>query len=91
MIASRAPFPDAPFTFITTGVEDAVRTAIGLAGDSSVFVSDGDVGGQVLAAVLVDEVHLAVVPAPLGKGKPFFGTNGTSALLETPKERRAAR
>lgn len=79
------PFPDAPFAFVTTGVEDAVRTAVKLAGDGSVSVSAGDVGGQVLAAGLIDEVHLALVPAVLGKGKPYFGATGTPALLENPK------
>jgi len=43
------------------------------------------VGGQVLAAGLADEVHLALVPCLLGKSKPYFGSTGTPAMLENPE------
>ena len=53
------PYLDtAPFTFVTEGVEAAVATAKELAGDADVTVTAGDVGGQALAAGLVDEVDL---------------------------------
>ena len=47
--------PEAPFHFVD-GVEAAMAKAQELAGDRTVEVAAGDVGGQVLAAGLVDEV-----------------------------------
>lgn len=79
----RERFPSAPFTFAPS-IEEAVREAAEVAGDGTVSVAAGDVGGQVLAAGLADEVHLALVPAVLGKGRPYFGSAGTAALLENP-------
>jgi len=80
------PFPDAPFTFVTDGVPSAVAQARAFAGDGDVTVTAGDVGGQALAAGLVDEVHSDVVPVVMGGGKPFFGsfTSGP-LLLEDPR------
>ena len=45
-----------------------------LAGDRLVEVAAGDVGGQVLAAGLVDEVRMDVVPVVFGSGKRYFGS-----------------
>ena len=70
---------DAPFTFVTTGVGDAVAQAAEVAGDRAVAVTAGDVGGQVLAAGLADEVAIDIVPVVFGSGKRYFG-----AQLETP-------
>ena len=44
----------------------------------------GDVGGQVLAAGLVDEVRMDVVPVVFGSGKRFFGSVDAQHLLEDP-------
>jgi penicillin-binding protein 2 len=52
--------PRAPFHFVD-GVEAAVTKAQELAGDRIVEVAAGDVGGQVLAAGLIDEVRAQVV------------------------------
>ena len=67
------PFPDAPFTFATDGVVAAIGTARELAGARNVSVAAGDVGGQALAAGVIDEVELALVPVVFGAGKRFFG------------------
>lgn len=48
------------------GVEAAVATAQEPTGDRIVEVAAGDVGGQVLAAGLVDEVRTDVVPVVFG-------------------------
>jgi dihydrofolate reductase len=77
--------PEAPFHFVD-GVEAAVATAQELAGDRTVEVSAGDVGGQVLAAGLVDEVRMDVVPVVLGSGKRYFGATRAQHLLEDPDE-----
>ncbi|SKB03656.1 dihydrofolate reductase family protein [Aeromicrobium choanae] len=73
----------APFHFVD-GVEAAVAKAQELAGDRWVEVASGDVGGQVLAAGLVDEVRMDVVPVVLGSGKRYFGSVDAQHLLEDP-------
>ncbi|MFF0575712.1 dihydrofolate reductase family protein [Streptosporangium saharense] len=44
----------------------------------------GDVGGQVLAAGLIDEVRMDVVPVVFGSGKRYFGSVHAQHLLEDP-------
>jgi dihydrofolate reductase len=79
-------FPDAPFTFVTDGVPSAVAQAKAFAGDRDVSVTAGDVGGQALAAGLVDEVRVDLVPVVLGAGVRFFGDYaGSPLLLENPE------
>ncbi len=63
-----------------------MATAQELAGDRIVEVATGDVGGQVLAAGLIDEVRMDVVPVVLGSGKRYFGSVGAQHLLEDPDE-----
>jgi dihydrofolate reductase len=75
--------PTAPFHFVD-GVGAAVARARELAGDRVVEVAAGDVGGQALAAGLVDEVRMDVVPVVLGSGKRFFGSVDGQHLLEDP-------
>jgi dihydrofolate reductase len=75
--------PEAPFHFVD-GVEAAVAKAQELAGDRMVEVAAGDVGGQVLAAGLVDEVRMDVVPVVFGSGKRYFGSVDAQHLLEDP-------
>ncbi|MFV2084770.1 dihydrofolate reductase family protein [Micromonospora sp. LOL_021] len=75
--------PEAPFHFVG-GVEAAVATAQELAGDRLVEVAAGDVGGQALAAGLVDEVRMDVVPVVFGSSKRFFGSVDTQHLLDDP-------
>jgi dihydrofolate reductase len=77
--------PEAPFSFVD-GVEAAVAAAQELAGERTVEVAAGDVGGQVLAAGLVDEVRMDVVPVVFGSGKRFFGSIRAQHLLEDPDE-----
>jgi dihydrofolate reductase len=61
-----------------------MTTAQELAGDRTVEVAAGDVGGQMLAAGLVDEVAMDVAPVVLGTGKRFFGSVAAQHLLEDP-------
>ena len=44
----------------------------------------GDVGGQILAAGLVDEVAMDVVPVVFGSGKRYFGSIDGQHRLEDP-------
>jgi dihydrofolate reductase len=73
--------PEAPFHFVE-GIEPAMAKAQQLAGDRTVEVSAGDVGGQFLAAGLVDEVAMDVAPIVLGSGKRYFGSVDAQHLLE---------
>nr|WP_245348549.1 dihydrofolate reductase family protein [Paeniglutamicibacter psychrophenolicus] len=75
--------PEAPFHFVE-GIEAAVAKAQELAGERIVEVAAGDVGGQVLAAGLVDEVRMDVAPVVFGSGKRFFGSVHAQHLLEDP-------
>ena len=60
---------DTTFTFVTDGIEAALVQAREAAADKDVFVGGGaSVINQYLAAGLVDEVELQVVPLVLGSG-----------------------
>src|SRR6188508_1378822 len=75
--------PKAPFHFVD-GIEAAVAKARELADGRTVEVAAGDVGGQVLAAGLIDEVRMDVTPAVFGSGKRYFGSVDAQHLLEDP-------
>jgi dihydrofolate reductase len=68
------------FTFVTDGVESAVGQAAEAAGERDVTVVGGvDLNRQLLAAGLVDELHVDVMPVLLGSGLRLF--DGTPPLL----------
>lgn len=75
--------PEASFHFIDN-IDAAIAKAKELAGERVVAVNAGDVGSQVLAAGLVDEVAMDLVPVVFGKGKRFFGGIDNQKLLEDP-------
>jgi len=75
--------PEASYHFIDD-VTQAVAQASELAGERTVTVAAGNVGGQALDLGLVDEVALDVVPVVLGAGKRYFGLVDTQHLLEDP-------
>jgi dihydrofolate reductase len=75
------PEADVPFF---DDVADAVAEAKRRAGDRIVAVCAGDVGGQAIAAGLVDEVAMDVVPVVFGSGKRYFGSIDGQHLLEDP-------
>ncbi|MFJ4808068.1 dihydrofolate reductase family protein [Streptomyces longwoodensis] len=75
--------PEASYHFVDD-VTDAIDTARALAGDGTVAVNAGDVGGQVFAAGLVDEVAMDVVPVVFGSGRRYFGGVDGQHLLEDP-------
>ncbi|NDU72427.1 dihydrofolate reductase [Actinomadura sp. DSM 109109] len=75
--------PEASYHF-AADVTTAIATAQKLAGKRTVAVNAGEVGGQILAAGLVDEVAMDVVPVVFGSGKRFFGGIDHQHLLEDP-------
>lgn len=69
------------FTFVTDGIESALAQARDAAGGRDVSLGGGaDVAQQYLAAGLVDELRLNVVPVLLGGGTPLFGDLSASDL-----------
>jgi dihydrofolate reductase len=79
------PREGAPFTFVTEGIEAAIETAKGLAGDKAVGVNGGTIASQCLDARLLDEVWVDLVPVLLGAGTRFFDQLGGAPVeLEGP-------
>jgi dihydrofolate reductase len=74
---------DTTYTFVTDGIESALERAKATAGDKDVFIGGGaDVINQYLAAGLVDELGLHVVPILLGGGAHLFDGVGPGVKLE---------
>lgn len=67
--------------FVTDGVEAAVRRAVEAAGERDVtFVGGADLFRQLLAAGLVDELAVDVMPVLLGAGVPLFDGDPPATL-----------
>ena len=80
------------FTFVTDGVESAVGQAAEAAGERDVTVVGGvDLNRQLLAAALVDELHVDVMPVLLGAGLRLFEDTGPLALEKLGVEEAGAR
>ena len=61
-----------PFTFVTDGVESAIRQAKEAAGDKDVVIATPSILQQALKAKLVDEIYVDVAPVLLGSGVRLF-------------------
>ena len=71
------------FFFVTDGIESAFRRAKEAAGGKDVLVAGGaDVAQQYLAAGLVDEMELHVVPLLLGGGARLLDNVGSDVKFE---------
>ena len=71
------------FTFVTDGIEAALEQAREAAGGADVALAGGaEAGRQYLAAGLVNEMLLNVVPILLGDGAHLFDGLGTEVGLE---------
>jgi len=80
------PMASATFTFVTDGIASAVAQARDAAGDRDVLVMGGaDVSRQALAAGVVDEVTLTLVPVLLHRGERLLDVDGdrTTELVRT--------
>jgi dihydrofolate reductase len=77
--------PEAPFTFVTDGVESAVALAKQAAGEKTVAVASANVAAQCLDAGLLDQVDIDLIPVILGAGIPFFtGLANAPVAFENP-------
>ena len=79
VITHQPPPPQVPgrkveFVFVTDGVAAAIAAAKEAAGDRYATIGGGaDIARQALAADLVDELQLHVVPLLVGDGVRLFG------------------
>ncbi len=77
-----AAHPNAPFSFVTDGVEAAIVRAQQVAGDRIVTVAGGTIARQCLDLGLLDEVAVDLVPVVTGDGnRPFFGQLSSHEVL----------
>jgi dihydrofolate reductase len=65
-------YEGSPFTFVTDGVESAIRQAKQAAGDKDVVICTASILQQCLHLGLMDEIHIDVAPLLLGKGVRLF-------------------
>jgi dihydrofolate reductase len=65
-------YDGSPFTFVTDGVESAIRQAQQVAGEKDVVVCTASILQQCLNLGLIDEIHIDVAPLLLGKGVRLF-------------------
>lgn len=78
------------FTFVTDGIHSAVKQAKAAAGDRVVGVHGASAAQQCLAAGLMDEIQLHLVPVLLGGGTRMFDHLGgqfqlkRTNVVETP-------
>jgi dihydrofolate reductase len=87
-VLTHTPPPVAPkhndrlsFTFVTDGVKSLVAQAVQVAGERAVTVVGGaDLNRQLLAAGLVDELRVDVIPVLLGGGVRLFDGTGRIEL-----------
>jgi len=69
------------FHFVTDGIESALQQARAVAGDADVSIAGGgSTVNQYLAAGLLDELHLHVVPIVLGAGERLLENVGDPVL-----------
>ena len=90
VVTHQAP-SDAPqdgvYTFVTDGIEEALRRAKEAAGDKNVTIMGGaDLGQQYLRAGLIDELSIHLVPVLLGGGTRMFENFGEEQVKLDPVE-----
>jgi dihydrofolate reductase len=69
------------FHFVTDGIESALEQARAAAGDKDVSLGGGaSVAQQYLAAGLLDEIVVSIVPILLGSGARLFDNVGDATL-----------
>lgn len=79
-------YEDAPFTFVTDGIESAVEQAREAAGDGLVAMAGASVVRQALNAGVLDAVRMSVAPVLLGDGIRYFdGLEKAPITLKPPR------
>jgi dihydrofolate reductase len=71
------------FSFVTDGIEEALKRAKAVAGNKDVLINGGaNTIQQYIKAGLIDEMYIHIVPILLGGGTSLFGTLGEYIELE---------
>ena len=73
-------YEGSPFTFVTDGVESAVRQAKQAAGGKDVSIGSASIAQQCLNAGLMDEININLAPVVLGSGVRLFDHLGTAPI-----------
>jgi dihydrofolate reductase len=71
------------FTFVTDGIESALRQAKSAAAHKNVLVGGANVAQQLIKAGLLDEVQIHLVPILFGGGRRLFEDLGVQIDLQT--------
>ncbi|MBB6670973.1 dihydrofolate reductase family protein [Cohnella nanjingensis] len=84
-LPENVPQGGTPFTFVSEGIEAAIREAKAAAGDKDVYVLGGAaVAQQCLQASLLDEIQVHIAPVLLTEGIRLFDHIGSERIrLET--------
>jgi dihydrofolate reductase len=83
LLTHRPPEPPPPGVTILSGdIGEAVATALDAAAGKNLEILGADVAGQCLAAGLVDEILVYVLPVLLGDGIPFSSPGLSRVDLE---------
>jgi dihydrofolate reductase len=90
-ILTSHPDPDPPsgeskMTFVTDGIESAVKQAKAAARGKDVFLLGASPGQQALAAGLVDELFIHVAPILIGAGVRLFEKFGEHEIELEPRD-----
>ena len=64
--------PGSPFTFVTDGVESAIKQAKKIAGNKDVVIASTTIVQQAIQLGLLDAIHIDLVPILLGEGIRLF-------------------
>jgi dihydrofolate reductase len=78
--AARYGYPKV--TYVTDGIEAAMAQAKAAAGDKNVYVQGGYTGQQALAAGVLDQIQVHLVPVLLGGGHRLFDVLPNEIELE---------
>ena len=81
-VPADVPETTVPYTFVTDGVESAIKQAQVAAGDKYVALTGSQATQQALRAGLLDEIQLSLVPMLLGGGVRLFDHIGGPVRLE---------
>ena len=81
-VLTHNPPADAPkvFTFVTDGIESVIKQAQAVAGDRAVGLHGATTAQQALAAGLLDEIQVHLVPVLLGGGVRLFDLLGADPV-----------
>ena len=73
-------YEGSPYTFVTDGLESAVKQAKAVAGDKDVAVGAASIVQECIRLGLLDEIHVDLVPVLLGAGVRLFDHLGTGPI-----------